>query len=101
MGVVSFMKASSWLPSILRDTPGENLDPLDQAVAAVQCRSLPEGAVLEFLDRRTRHRLLLGWRCRSLAPLYLALGACRVVWCGVVWCGVELYAGVVWSLLYL
>ena len=73
------MKASSWLPSILHVTPGENLDPLDQAVAAISCRSLREGAVLEFIIRRTRHRLLLGWRGFSLAPLYLALGVCGVV----------------------
>ena len=46
--VASFMKASSWLPSILHDTPGENLDLLDRAVAAGWCRFLLEGAVLEF-----------------------------------------------------
>ena len=35
--------------SILRVAPGENLDPLDQAVAALWCRSLFEGATVESL----------------------------------------------------
>ena len=62
-----------------RVAPGENLDPLDRAIEALWCRSLHEGAVLESIVRQTGFVSLLGCRNCSLAPLYLALGACVVV----------------------
>lgn len=52
VGVVSFLKAPSRLLLAPRDALGENHDPVDWAVAVLQCRVLLEGIAWEALSRR-------------------------------------------------
>lgn len=120
MSVVSFVKVSPRLLSILQVASGENYDPLDRALAVLQCHIHLEGVVLESMVRLARlclfvmplsrrrapttssraliAYLLIAWtglgRCScSFAPLYLILGVCVVVLSYMCW--------VVWSLLYI
>ena len=68
--------------SILCVAPGENLDPLDQATAALWCRSLLEGAAVESIFSRARlHPLAWG-------VIVVVLHLCILPWVCVWWCRV-------------